>query len=61
MLKISGEAESPNERACLRFKIYDGIMMSRYHQRRGVFKIGGVFILFFFGLGARAVSGLSVP
>ena len=44
------------------FKTYDDIMMSRYHQRRGVFKIGGVFIIFyFFGLGARAVSGLSVP
>ena len=44
------------------FKIYDDIVMSRYHQKRGVFKIGSVFILFFFfGLGARAVSGLSVP
>ena len=35
MLKISGEAESPNEGACLRY------MMSRYHQKRGVFKIYG--------------------
>ena len=33
------------------FEIYDDIMMSRYHQKRGVFKIGGVFILFFFGSG----------
>ena len=30
------------------FKIYDDIMMSRYHQKRGVFKIGGVFIFIYF-------------
>ena len=43
------------------FKIYDDMMMSRYHKKRGMFKIGGVFIIIsFFGLGARAVSGLSV-
>ena len=43
------------------FKIYDDMMMSRYHKKRGMFKIGGVsIIIIFFGLGARAVSGLSV-
>ena len=38
------------------FKIYDDIVMSRYHQKRGVFKIGGVFILFFFLVWVRARS-----
>ena len=49
--RVKDEAESPNEGACLRQEAY--LFWDFF------FWGGGGFL--FFGLGARAVSGLSVP